>query len=291
MYAELAAILAPVFVAAGMGFIWARLGRPFDAAFVTALVTNVGAPCLVASTLTRLPVEPQLLGEMAGAVALAFAAFAGLGILLLRAMKLSLPSYLPALMFPNSGNMGLPLCLFAFGEAGLALAIIFFIVATLLQFTLGVGIAAGRFDPARLLRMPLIYAVAISLALVLAGVPVPAWIANSVELMGGLTIPLMLMALGVSLAQLRMTSIGRGLVLSLARLAGGLVIGLGIGWALDLPPIARGVLAIQSGMPVAVFNYLFAQIYRRQPAEVASMVLLSTALSFVSLPLVLMLVL
>jgi malate permease and related proteins len=51
------------------------------------------------------------------------------------------------------------------------------------------------------------------------------------------------------------------------------------------------VLAIQSAMPVAVFNYLFAQLYRREPAEVAGMIVISTLISFVTLPALLLLVL
>ena len=194
-------------------------------------------------------------------------------------------------MFPNAGNMGLPLCLFAFGERGLALAIVFFTVGSTLQFTVGVGIAAGSADPRRLLRLPLIYAVIAALVVVATGLRVPDWIANTADLIGGLTIPLMLLALGVSLARLRIASLKRSLALSLVRLFGGFAIGYGIGWTLGLSDAARGVLAIQSAMPVAVFNYLFAQLYRREPAEVAGMIVISTIISFATLPALLLLVL
>jgi predicted permease len=291
VFAELAAIIAPIFVCAGIGFAWARLRRPFESEFVTALVTTVGAPFLVFSSLTRLPLELAAVAEMAGAALLAFVGFALFGIAALKAARLSLRSYLPALMFPNAGNMGLPLCLFAFGEPGLALAIVFFAVSSMLQFTVGVGIAAGSADPRRLLRLPLIYAVAAALAVMATGAPVPAWLANTAELIGGLTIPLMLFALGVSLARLQIGSLRRSLALSLVRILGGVALGFGIGWALGLSDAARGVLAIQSAMPVAVFNYLFAQLYRREPAEVAGMIVLSTLISFATLPALLLLVL
>jgi predicted permease len=291
VFAELAAIIAPIFICAGIGFTWARLRRPFESEFVTALVTMVGAPFLVFSSLTRLPLELAAVAEMAGAALLAFAGFALLGIAALRIVRLSLRSYLPALMFPNAGNMGLPLCLFAFGEAGLALAIVFFAVSATLQFTVGVGIAAGSADPRRLLRLPLLYAVIAALAVVATGAPVPGWLANTAELIGGLTIPLMLFALGVSLARLQIGSLRRSLALSLVRILGGAALGFGIGWALGLSDAARGVLAIQSAMPVAVFNYLFAQLYRREPAEVAGMIVLSTLISFATLPALLLLVL
>ncbi len=291
MFAALAAIVAPIFVCAAIGFAWGRLRRPFDAEFVTAVVTNVGSPFLVFSALTQHPLDLLLVAEMAGAAVLAFLGFALLGLAVLKAAGLSLRSYLPALMFPNAGNMGLPLCLFAFGERGLALAVVFFAVTSILQFTVGVGIAAGSADPRRLLRLPLIYAVLAALLVVATDLRVPGWIANTADLIGGLTIPLMLLALGVSLARLRIASLKRSLALSLVRLLGGLAIGYGVGWALGLSDAARGVLAIQSAMPVAVFNYLFAQLYRREPAEVAGMIVLSTLISFATLPALLLLVL
>jgi hypothetical protein len=291
LYADLAAIISPIFVSAALGFFWERLRRPFDTTFVTALVTTVGTPCLVGATLTRVEIDPQALGTMAGAAILAFLGFVAIGVVVLRGAGLPLHSYLPALIFPNAGNMGLPLNLFAFGETGLAFAIVFFTVFSVLQFTLGVGIAAGSFAPGRLLRLPLIYAVAASLVFMATGTPVPAWLSNTLDLLGGLTIPLMLVALGVSLARLRVRNLGRSLVLSLVRLGIGVVTGLALAWALDLSGAARGVLILQCAMPVAVFNYLFAQLYHRQPEEVAGMVVISTAISFATLPLLLLLVL
>lgn len=291
MYADLAAIISPIFICAAIGFVWGRLRRPFDTELVTALVSSVGTPCLIGSTLTGVAIDLQAVGTMAGVALLAFACFAAVGVAVLRSSRLPLQSYLPALMFPNAGNMGLPLCLFAFGEKGLALAIVFFTISAILQFTLGVAIAAGSFAPSRLLRLPLIYAVIVSLAFMGTGAPVPAWLANTLDLLGGLTIPLMLIALGVSLARLRVRSFSRSILLSLVRLGIGLVTGLVLAWAFGLTGMVRGVLILQCAMPVAVFNYLFAQLYRRAPEEVAGMVVISTAIAFASLPLLLLLVL
>lgn len=287
LIAELAAIVAPTFIAAAIGFGWARAGRQFQSGFVTSLVTLIGTPFLIFSSLTRHELDLAVVAQMASATVLAFCGFAIVGIAVLRLAKLSLRSYLPSLMFPNSGNMGLPLCLFAFGEEGLALAIVFFTISATLQFTVGVGIAAGNADPKRLLRMPLIYAVIAALLVMTLEIPVPEWLANTADLLGGITIPLMLIALGVSLAELKIGNLGRSLALSLVRLAPGTMIGFMVGWLLGLDDRALGVLTIQCGMPVAVFNYLFAQMYQRQPGEVAGMIIVSTLISFATLPLLL----
>jgi hypothetical protein len=284
---QLAAIIAPVLVCAGIGYLWARLRRPFETEFVTALVTTIGTPCLIASTLLRLSVDFAALGDMALAAITVFAIVGVGGAVGLRAVGLPLHSYLPALMFSNAGNMGLPLCLFAFGEPGL----VFFTVSAMLQFTVGVGLAAGTIAPARLARIPLLYAVAISLVLMATGTALPEWIANTIELLGGLTIPLMLIALGVSLARLRIASLKLSVAIALLRLLLGFAVGLGVAWVFGLEGMAAGVLVLQSAMPVAVFNYLFAQVYKRAPEEVAGAVVLSTFLSFASLPLLLFFVL
>ncbi|GAB2175165.1 AEC family transporter [Dongia sp. agr-C8] len=284
MLQQLAAVILPVVVIAGIGYAWSRLKRPFDNALVTQLVSMIGSPCLVASALTSLHVEPESLGVMALATILVFSGMFVLGFAVLRFMKLPMHSYLPAVVFSNAGNMGLPLALFAFGDSGLALAVVYFAFSATLQFTAGMSIAAGTASVKHLVKMPVIYAVGASFAVIVTGIAVPTFIANTLQILGGLTIPLMLLALGVSLGSLRVRSLPRNLFLSLVRMIGGFAISFLVAWALDLSPMARGVLLIQASMPVAVFNYLFAQYYNRRPEDVAAMVIISTLLSFGTLP-------
>ncbi|HEU4826634.1 MAG TPA: AEC family transporter [Dongiaceae bacterium] len=285
MLSQLSAVVLPVLLVAGIGFTWARMGRRFDSVFLTDIATNIGTPCLVAHSLTTLKISPAALAQMGMAVLLAIAGFLVLGIVTLRLMKLSPNSYLPALTFPNTGNMGLPLALFAFGQEGLGLAVVYFGCTVTLQFTLGISLSAGNLSLSRLVRTPTIYAVAISIVLLVLKIQPPAWIDNTISVLGGITIPMMLLTLGVSLAQLKVNAMGRNLVLACVRLAGGFLIALLVVHLFDLPPMAAGVLIIQSSMPVAVFNFLFAQYYGRAHGDVAAMVVISTAISFVTLPL------
>lgn len=289
--ADILGVIAPVFLIAGVGYGWVRLRRPFEQAFVTEIVTHVGAPCLVFATLSRMAFSLEVLADMALATALASGGFAVVGATVLRAVGLPLRAYLPPLMFPNTGNMGLPLCLFAFGEPGLALAIVYFTVTAVIHFTGGVAIVMGGVELRRLLRLPILHATLLALLFKGFGVGVPEWLHNAASLLGSLAVPLMLMSLGVALGQLQATGIARTATLSALRLGMGAGVGFAVAWLLGLGPEARGVLVIQSAMPVAVFNYLFAQKFDVRPGEVASMVLISTALSFLTLPLLLALVL
>ncbi len=286
MWGQLFDVIAPVIMIAGLGYFWARIGLPFEPKMLTPLIMYVGAPCLIVSTLTRLKVSPAAFGEVAGAAILAVFCFLAIGFLVLRVARLSVPTYLPGLTLPNVGNMGLPLALFAFGDVGLAYGIAIFTVMSFSQFTIGVALNSGSFSVRLLLRTPLIYAVALAMVLMLTETSPPAFVQNTLNVLGAMTIPLMLMAMGVALASLKVASIGRSVALSALRLGMGFGVALGLVALFGLEGAARGVVIIQCTMPVAVFNFLFAAHYDNNPEEVAGFVVTSVLMCFLILPLV-----
>lgn len=284
MLGDLFAIIAPVFICAGIGFIWAKQQRPYDVNLVTALMTNIGTPCLVFYTLTDARLDPNVFASMALYTVLAITGFAVIATVVLKVANVDLRAYLPSMMLSNCGNMGLPLCLLAFGDAGLALAIVYFSVSAVAQFTAGMMIAAGEMSFKALARIPIIYAVIIAVVFMALNIEPPAIISNTTRILGGMTIPMMLITLGVSLARLQVAALPRSTAMSLLRLVMGFAVGLGLSELMGLEGLERGVIIVQSSMPVAVFNYLFAQRYNRAPEEVAGMVVISTAISFATLP-------
>jgi predicted permease len=287
MLAQLAAIVAPTLAGALIGYSWARLGHEFETEFVTKIVMYVGAPALVFSSLTSLHISPETFGVMSGAAAISFVLYLALGFLIVRITRLPVRPYLSTLAFANIGNMGLPICLFAYGDEGLALALGFFVVIGAAQNTLGIWLMAGSSSLKSLLKLPLIYAVPIGLAFAIPGIKPPAWLANSTQLMGQLTIPLMLIALGASLARLRFHALGRPFLISIIRLAMGLAVGFLVAWLMGFEGTERGIVILESAMPVAVMNYLFAERYGKEPEDVAGIVTVSTVMSYVTLPIVL----
>lgn len=280
-------VVFPVFALAALGYWWARTDRPFDTAVVSALVTNIGTPALIIDSLLRVELSHSALFEMMLAVAIIHAVFIAVGWILVKAAGQPVTAFLPGVVFGNTGNMGLPLCLFAFGEDGLALAVAYFVTYSILLFTVGSQLAAGKASLRDFLRTPMVWAIAIALALVLTDTALPVALSNTVGLLGGMTIPLMLLALGVSLARLRVASLGRATYFSLARLGLGFATGWGVATLMGLEGLTFGVVVVQSAMPVAVFNYLFAARYDNRPEEVAGTVVVSTLLSFITLPLIL----
>ncbi len=284
MLSQLFAIIAPVMITAGLGFVWIKSGRSFDTERMTPVIVAIGTPMMVLSTLLEADIDTQALGQTMLHAAVATITALSIGWAGLKITGQPIKVFLPAMSFPNCGNMGLPLCLFAFGETGLAMAIVFFAVVSTTQFTLGYAIAAGGMNVKKAIRTPLLWSVAVGLVLIWQGWELPLWAMNSIGLIGDMTIPLMLFALGVSLAKLPLGALKRSALLSVARIVGGFAIGLAVVTLFGLEGTARGVILIQCSMPVAVFNFLFAELHNNRPHEVAGTVVISTVISFATLP-------
>jgi predicted permease len=284
LFSILIDVVGPVFLVALVGYVWSQRGAPFDPRFIALMVTSVATPSMVIDSLSTSGLQTGALGAIALASLLCHALSLGAGWLFVRAVGQPTTVFVPALTFPNTGNMGLPLGMFAFGPPGLALSIGYYAVASLLQFTVGQSIAAKQIDPRALLRMPLIWAIAFGLFLALTGLQLPSVASRGLHILGGLMVPLMLLSLGYSLARLKFSSLGRGVMFSTARLFGGFAIGWLVATLLGLDGLARGVVVVQSSMPSAVYNYMFAERFGNQPEEVAGVVVVSTLMSIPLLP-------
>ena len=287
MIFHLLTIIAPVFFGVAFGFVWSRLDKPFDTEFVTSLVFNLGTPLLIFSTLTKLDTDPRAFADLAMVMVVALFLFLIISFLVLKVFGLDQRTYLAAIMIPNTGNIGIPLCFLAFGELGLAFAIIVYTIVSLTQFTLGVAIAAGSFSLMELAKNSLIYAVLAALLVMVTDYQLPNWLANTVHIFSQFAIPLMLIMLGVSIAKLKVTRLRRNLALSCVRLTMGLSVGLFVSHLFGLEGVARGVVVLECSMPAAVFNYMLAMRYENSPEEVAGLVVTSTLFSFAILPLLL----
>ncbi|WP_070886213.1 AEC family transporter [Pseudomonas argentinensis] len=287
MLAELFAVLAPVIIVSAIGYAWARSGQAYPTEFIARLVLTIGTPSLVLATLSRADIDPKAFTSMALGCVLVTACMGLFGVLFSRLFRQQWKVLVPAFLFPNTGNMGLPISLYAFGEHGLALAVAFFLTLSIMQFSVGIALSGNAASIKELLRNPILVSLLLALPMIFMDLQLPRWLANTVGLVGGMTIPLMLLTLGVSLASIRLHHLGSGLVLGALRIVLGAGVGWGIGAAMGLEPLTHAVLVVQSAMPVAVFNYLFAVRANRSPEQVASLVMCSTLLAIGWLPLIL----
>lgn len=287
MLATILTAIAPVIITALIGFGWTRVGRQFDTHALTALVTEIGTPCLVFSTFAKMTVPAGAFVATAAASLTILVGFLIVASLVLKLSGLSLRTYLPSMSFPNTGNLGIPLALYAFGPEGLAYAIVFVCFTSIMNFTIGQAIAAGTMSWRAIAKMPIIYAVVLGLAVTETGVALPPFLADTVSLLGSITVPLMLLMLGVSLGSLRVAAFPRAFMLSLLRIGMGVVLGFGITALFSLHGAARAAVIMQSSMPAAVFNYLFALRWNNQPEEVAGIVVVSTLVTIATTPILL----
>lgn len=286
MIAELFNVISPVFVIALIGFIWVRRGYDFPTDFVTRMNMNVGAPCLVFTGVMKLGDLSQTTGFLT-ATLVSILCLLTLSSLFVLIFGLPKRAYIVSLFSTNSGNMGIPLCLFAFGDQGMALAIAYFTVSVVFQFTVALFISHGRLNAASLTRITMLYGIAGALIFNLGDIPPPVWLMNTTSLLGGVTIPLMLLTLGASLGRLKLEKSGKLVLISGFKLMMGLSVGLMVSSLFGLTGLERHVLILQNTMPVAVFSYLLASQYNRSPDEVASLVFITTLMSLITVPLML----
>ena len=279
--------LAPVTAGVGIGWWWTRSGRALDAAALTPLMINIGTPCLIFAALARVQIAPEAFAASALAATAALAAVALAGALLLRLLGLEVRTFFASVAFPNAGALGLPVAWYGLGPEGFAHAVVFYALSSIGNFVVGQAVAARGAGWAALLRMPLLWAALGGAAVSAGGIELPRAVMNVVEVMGAMSIPVMLLLLGAALARLEVGGLGRASLVAALRFGCGLAIGLAVALAFGLEGPARIALILQSAMPVSLYSYVFAQRFGNAPEEVAGAVMVSSLAGAVSIPLLL----
>ncbi|SDC71631.1 AEC family transporter [Ruegeria marina] len=284
-------IVAPVFLLAAFGFGWVRMGLEYRTQFVTRLATTLAVPCLIFTALMQTEIPGSDLVRFTAAVIGAVLVLSMTVELGIRALSLDRRTFLPPLVFGNTGNLGLPLCIFAFGETGLSYAIVFFSISALWSFSYGIHAVAGRGSLAKVAREPMVWSTLLGSLFLWQGWQTPRFLTNALELIGQMAVPLMLITLGVAIARMTTHDVSRAVVLSLVKLAVCFALGWTVATGFGLTGTAFGVLVVQMCTPVAVASYVLAERFEADADTVAGMVMVSTLISVASLPAVLALVL
>jgi predicted permease len=279
--------VAPVFLLGAIGFVWVRLGFEYRIQFVTQLSMTLAVPCLIFVALMETEVDPQALTAISLAAIVAYAAITVAFWALVRLLRLEVRTYLAPLIFGNTGNIGLPLALFAFGDEGLGFAVVVFAIMAVWSFTYGVWIVAGGGSLLKVVREPLVAATLAGLLFLWQDWQTPAFLTNTLRLVGQLAIPLMLITLGVAVARLTPGGMGRAVWLSALKAAVCVAIAWGAGTWFELDPVPFAVLVLQVATPVAVTSYLLAEKYGADSDGVAGLVVASTLLSVGYIPVLL----
>jgi predicted permease len=255
---------------------------------ITNFAANIGSPAMIFYSITTTGVTLSIFLEYFIYSIIVITAFSIVGVIFLMFLKKDYISELPPLILPNTGNIGLPLCLFAYGTAGLGVASAIASVVILLHFTIGVLLAKKSFSLTILIKNMPIYGILVSVLFLYFEWNVPGYLENTTFLLTYATIFLILMSLGIALAKLKVVSWTHASILGAVRVIIGPLIGFGLIKFFNLSGFAAGVLLIQSCMPSAVLTYLVGSMYseRKVVDSVASVIVSSTVMSFITIPIV-----
>ena len=280
-------IVAPVFLLALIGFSWVKLGFEYRVEFVTRLAMTLAVPCLIFTALMKTEIDPSALTTLLIASIAAHAAMLAIGAIGFWALKMRQQTYLAPFTFGNTGNLGLPLALFAFGAEGLGYAMIVFAVSAIFSFTFGIWVVSGGGSLMKALKEPMVGATLLGTLFLWQGWRTPDFLTNTLDLIGQMAIPLMLITLGVAVARLKPGRIAQAFVLSFVKYLVCAGVALVIGLALGLSDVPLAVLILQTATPVAVTAYLLAEKYGGDSEAVAGLVVVSTLMSVAAIPLLL----
>ena len=288
LYLKLIDVLFPVFFVIGVGYYLGKKDRKFDTTFITNFAGNIGTPAMIFYTITTTGVTLDIFIEYFIYAVIIICGFAVVGVLFLLFLKKDAITELPPLILPNTGNMGVPICLFAYGTEGLGVASAIASVIILFHFTIGVLLAKKSFSLDILIKNVPIYAIVLSVIFLYFEWEVPGYIENTTFLLTYTTIFLVLMSLGIALTRLKVVSWSHASILGGVRVIIGPIIGYTLIRILNLDGFAAGVLLIQSAMPSAVLTYLVGSMYSKKRAvdNVASVIVTSTLMSFISAPII-----
>ncbi len=288
IYIKLFEVLFPVFFIVGIGYFLGKKDPKIDTNFITKFTANVGFPGLVFYSLTGTGLTFNEFQSFFIYGIILISSFSFIGIIFLFFLKKDLIRNLPPYILPNTGNMGLPICLFAYGNHGFGLASSIGACVILGHFTLNIFLAQKKFDFSIILKSVPFYAVIFSAFWLYFELKTPNFILNTTMLLTYATIFLVLMSLGIALTRLKVFSLKESIIGSIARLIFGPIIGFVIIIFFDLKGYAAGIILIQSSMPSAVLTYLVGSMYspKKVVDEIASMIVVTTILSFITIPLV-----
>ena len=287
IYIKIFEVIFPVFFVIGVGYYLGKKNPKFYTNFITNFAGNIGTPAMIFYTVTTTGITLSIFTHYFVYALIMIGGFVILGLIFLFLLKKDLSMELPPLILPNTGNMGIPICLFAYGTQGLGVASAIASVIILFHFTLGVFLAKKRFSFDVVIKSPPVYAIIVSVIFLYFQIKPPLFLENTTFLLTYATIFLVLMSLGIALTKFKF-SLKDSVILSLCRVILGPLIAFIIIYNFDLSGFAAGVLLIQSAMPSAILNYLVGSMYSPKKVidSIASTIVVSTVMSFFTIPMV-----
>lgn len=286
MLLRILGIVFPIFIIVLVGYAYGRRHSP-EMTAANRLNMEIFLPALIFSALAG---KTFNLAENLPIILGALPVILGSGMLawpLARLFGYDPKTLVPPVMFNNAGNMGIPLLLLTFGDQALGAAVIFLLLATLLQFLIVPWLINGRLQLGMLWREPFIVAALLGIIVSLGELSVWAPLMTAARILGDISLGLMVFSLGVRLSSTPTSAWRIGTVGAIATPLTGMLIAWGYGALAGLKPLDQDMLFVFGALPPAVTNFIFAERYKQEPEKVASIVMIGNAAALFFIPLAL----
>lgn len=290
LFIRIVEVIFPVIAVVGVG-IWAGRFHQPEMAVANRLNMDYFTPALVFTVLANGDFHLREFSWLAVAAALAMLAAGAVGYMTARLLNEDPKTVALPIMINNSGNLGIPLALLAFGKEGMAAAVVLFLISNIFHFTIGPWVLDHDARLSAVWKTPMLVAAALGLTCNLLEFHVWAPLMFAVRTLGDISVPLMLFALGVRLCDVHLTETKTSLITAVVRPVSGIAISAFLAWAMNLPPLQTAELILFGSLPPAVMNYMFAERYNQEPQKMASIVMIGNIAGLIFIPLALLIVL
>ena len=290
LFIRILEVIFPVIVVVAIG-VWAGRKHKPEMAVANRLNMDYFTPAMVFTVMAGGAFHIHEYVWLAAAAAISIFACGLIGYVTARVLNEAPKTVALPIMINNSGNLGIPLALLAFGEKGMAAAVVLFLVSNTIHFTIGPWVLNHDAKLSEVFKTPVLIAAALGLACNVLTLQIWSPLFFALRMLGDISVPLMLFALGVRLADVRFSDSTTGLIAAIVRPVAGMVTAAFLGWLMNLPSMQLAELILFGSLPPAVMNYMFAERYQQEPHKVASIVMIGNIAGLLFIPLALLIVL
>lgn len=290
LFVRILEVIFPVIAVVGVGA-WAGRRHQPEMAVANQLNMDYFIPAMVFVVLAAGDFQVSEYAWLAAGAAFSIFASGLIGYFSARALNEAPKTLALPIMINNSGNLGIPLAMLAFGQTGVAAAVVLFLVSNIIHFTIGPWVLDHQARISAVGKTPVVIAAAAGLVCNVVGIHIWQPLLIALRMLGDISVPLMLFALGVRLCDVRFSESRAALIAAVVRPVAGMLSGAFAGWALSLPEALTAQLILFGALPPAVMNYMFAERYNQEPQKVASIVMIGNIAGLVFIPIALLIVL
>ena len=298
-FVDLLLIVLPAFLIFGAGFIGQKLLK-LDIKSISTMSLYLMLPFLTFDTFysNELNIEYFYMFLFTCLLAFIMIILTVIFGLFIKADKTQMSAMLLGTIFPNSGNYGAPVAMFAFGAIGFQYAVIFMVIHAFLINTIGIFIASYGSEKTTsfkdslmsVLKMPVLYGFLFGVLFQLLHIELPSTIQDGISLVGSASIPTVMLILGMQLAEIKPQKFELKYVntVTIFRMIISPLLAVVLVNFMPVNDMIKNIYILLAAMPIAANTTLLAVQFNVKPDLTSFTTLVTTLLSLVTIPLTLL---